>query len=118
LHYSSVIVDRFVIMPNHIHMVIIVGDGLARPARVARSANPDPSQTTGRASPSPTLGNIVGGFKSSVSRLCGFPIWQRSYHDHIIRNEQDYVRIAEYIDNNPANWKQDCFYGGEKMENE
>jgi len=62
------------------------------------------------ASPSPTLGNIIGGFKSGVSRRCGFAIWQRSFHDHIIRNTQDHIRITEYIKNNPSTWENDCFY--------
>ena len=37
-------------------------------------------------------------------------VWQRSFHDHIIRDEQDYILIWEYIDNNPVKWEEDCFY--------
>ena len=93
-HYHDVILDQYVVMPNHVHAIVIVDAG------------------TGRASPPPTLGNIVGGYKSGASRLCGFALWQRSYHDHIIRDEADYDRIAKYIEENPARWKEDCFYGG------
>jgi REP element-mobilizing transposase RayT len=93
LRYESVLVDRFVIMPNHIHAIIVINAGYA-----------------GRASPSPTLGNVVGGYKSGVSRLCGFGVWQRFFYDHIIRNQDNYNRIAEYIQNNPIEWKNDFFY--------
>ena len=84
-HYDCVFVDCFVIMPNHVHLIINILDNMG--------------------SVSPKLGNIVGGYKSGVSRLCGFPVWQRSYHDHIIRNEDEYNKIANYIKNNPSNWK-------------
>ena len=48
--------------------------------------------------------------KEAVTKSVGFPIWQKSYHDHIIRDEADYRRIWEYIDNNPAKWREDCYY--------
>jgi REP element-mobilizing transposase RayT len=68
--------------------------------------------------PSQTIGAIVRGYKSSVTKqinllcTCDAPIklWQRNYHDHIIRNEQSYQRISEYIINNPAKWEDDKFY--------
>ena len=91
-YYDCIFVDCFVIMPNHVHLIIIILDN------------------TGRASPSPTLGTVIGGYKSGVSRLCGFPVWQRSFHDHIIRNEDEHNKIAIYIKNNPNTWKDDCFY--------
>jgi REP element-mobilizing transposase RayT len=106
-HYNGrVTVDCFVVMPNHIHAIIIITGGMSGD-ETGRGIT-----TTGRASPSPTLGNIVGGYKSGVSRRCGFPVWQRSYYDHIIRDETDYRRIAAYIENNPARWQEDRFCGG------
>ena len=48
--------------------------------------------------------------KRIVSKEVGFPIWQKGYHNHIIRNEADYRRIWEYIDTNPAKWREDCYY--------
>src|SRR5690554_2536006 len=68
--------------------------------------------------PSQTIGAIVRGYKSSVTkqinllRVFDTPIklWQRNYHDHIIRNEQSYQRISEYIKNNPVKWNDDKFY--------
>ena len=80
---------QFVIMPNHVHFIIRI---------------------VGRASPSPTIGTIVGGLKSGVSRVVGFSPWQRFFHDHIIRNDNEYNRISDYIQNNPALWHEDCFY--------
>ena len=61
-------------------------------------------------SPSKTVGALVRGFKSSVTKQLGFSVWQRNYWENIIRNEQSYQRIAHYIINNPANWEKDTFY--------
>ena len=94
--YDDCKIVNFVIMPNHVHLLIQI-EGHA-------------STTAGRACPSPTVGNIVGGIKSGVSRNIGYSPWQRSFHDHIIRNDNDYDRIVEYIQNNPLLWKDDCFY--------
>ena len=91
-HYDNVFVDKYVIMPNHIHLIVML------------------EHSSGRTSPSPTIGNIIGGFKSGVSHEYGQLIWQRSYYDHIIRNEKDYERIWEYIENNPFQWEVDKFY--------
>ncbi len=68
--------------------------------------------------PSQTIGAIVRGYKSSVTKQINLlrafdtpiKLWQRNYHDHIIRNEQSYQRISEYIKNNPAKWDNDKFY--------
>jgi REP element-mobilizing transposase RayT len=66
-------------------------------------------------SPTQTVGAIVRGYKSSVTRqlgLMGFDekLWQRNYFEHIIRNEQSYHTISEYIINNPAKWTNDTFF--------
>ena len=93
----QVCVDKYVVMPNHIHIILFV--------------NAD-SGGTPRAS-SPTNA-IIPHFVSTFKRFChkeaGFVIFQRSYHDHVIRGEKDYLKIWEYIDNNPAQWQEDCFY--------
>ena len=52
----------------------------------------------------------VGQMKRHVSKKVGFPIWQKSFHDHIIRNREDYEKIAKYIYENPIRWQYDCFY--------
>lgn len=100
-HYDNVKIDKYVIMPNHIHLIV---------------------QITERINPFPTIkcdiSNIVGKFKAAVTRNVGkafMPsakenIWQTSFHDHIIRGEEDYLKIWNYIDTNPQKWKEDCFY--------
>jgi REP element-mobilizing transposase RayT len=107
--YDNAFVDKFVIMPNHIHLILVINgcDETERVCETGRANGPV------RASPYPTVGNIIGGLKSGVSRNIGFSPWQRFFHDHIIRDEADYSRIAEYIENNPRNWRDDCFYTNE-----
>jgi len=106
-HYENARVDKHIIMPNHLHAIIaLVGAPLAAPAERQTAL----SGETGRASASPTIGNIVRGYKAGVSQSVGFAIWQRSYHDHIIRNEPEYQKIWQYIDENPAKWTKDCYY--------
>jgi len=88
---NDVTIDRYVVMPNHIHLIVIL------------------RSQTGDRGRSP-LQHIVRNIKSYVTKNIGFSPWQKSFHDHIIRNEDDYHRIAEYIENNPARWEDDCFY--------
>ena len=78
--YNGCKIIHFVVMLNHIQLLI---------------------QIRGRASPSPTVGNIVCGLKSGVSRIVGFSPWQCSFHAHVIRDDE-YNRITEYIQNNSA----------------
>ena len=86
-------------MPNHIHMILIV-----------RSPN-------GRGDPSPTVDSMIGWLKFQITKeinqirnSIGDRIFQRSFHDHIIRNRDDYDEIARYIHENPKRWKADRFY--------
>lgn len=72
-------------------------------------------ENTGGASPSPTISDIVCAFKSKSTRACkmaGYEkkLFQRSYHDHIIRNKEDYEEISKYIYQNPINWETDELY--------
>ncbi len=88
-HYGSVHIDNFVIMPNHIHAIIIL----------------DEQSNT-------TLSNIVARYKAGVTRKInsGHTIWQRSFHDHVIRDQAGYEKIWNYIQYNPLKWEEDCFY--------
>ena len=94
----GVTVDKYIIMPNHIHMLLFVSD--------------TSSSGTSKA-PSPTNA-VIPHFVSTLKRFChrdaGFRLFQRSYHDHVIRGESDYLKIWNYIDGNAAKWEQDCFY--------
>jgi len=101
--------DAFVVMPNHVHgILVLVGAGLALSQGGAASSAP-----TGPASIT-TLGTVVRAFKSicaiGVNRLLsrsGQPLWQRSYYEHIIRDEESLNRIREYIGTNPLRWQLD-----------
>lgn len=92
--YPSILVDKYVIMPNHIHLILHV------------------EEKAGGASPSPTVTQAVGAFKSMTTRLCPgeSKLFQRSFYDHVIRSEEDYQEIWSYIDQNPAKWREDRFY--------
>lgn len=92
IKYDDIMVDKYVIMPNHIHLIVSING-------------------TMRAS-SPTRGvvDVIRSLKTMVTKEIGHSIWQRTYHDHIIRGENDYQKIWEYIDTNVIKWKEDCFY--------
>ena len=95
--FPTVSVDAYVIMPNHIHLLLSL------------------HQDAGRASPSPTVGAVIGALKSLSTRaarpyLNGKPLFQRSFYDHVVRNEKDYTECWLYIDSNPARWAQDELY--------
>jgi putative transposase len=86
----DVVVDAFVVMPNYVHVVV---DLCVR----ARARRASPLQ----------LGAVVGSFKSGSSREAGIPVWQRGYHDHIVRDEDDLEPIREYRATNPIRWALD-----------
>lgn len=64
----------------------------------------------GRTQFAPTISRVMKQFKGSVTKKIGHPIRQKSFHDHIIRNDRDYKKIWEYIETNPLKWEEDCFY--------
>ena len=91
--YDGVTIDKYVIMPNHFHMLLVI------------------NSTNGRqGAASPTVGEIVKGIKSLSTKHTGADLFQRSFHDHIIRNDEDYSKIWEYIDTNPLKWELDKYY--------
>ena len=94
--YTGVVVDKYVIMPNHIHMIVFIL-----------------SDECGRTQFAPTISRIIKQFKGSITKQIGLSMWQRSYHDHIIRGEQDYLEIWQYIDENPLKWNLDKYYCNE-----
>ena len=93
-HYNHIEIQKYVIMPNHIHMIVVVECGTSR--------TPSPTNST--------IPSLVSTLKRFVNKDCGFNMWQRSYHDHIIRNKEEYHRIQKYIDENPAKWESDCYF--------
>ena len=91
--YTAAFVDKYVIMPNHIHMIICI--------------KPDES---GHPQPSPSIAQIINQFKGASSKSAGFSLWQKGFYDHIIRNRDDYIKVWTYIDNNPKQWEFDTLY--------
>ncbi|MBF0508269.1 MAG: transposase [Deltaproteobacteria bacterium] len=108
VHFSNVVLDAVVIMPNHVHGIIVIdNDGVAY-AVGATHASP-------LRGPRPrSIGAIVGSFKSAAAKrinkhrsTLGAPVWQRHYYEHIIRSDESLYRIREYIVNNPMRWEFD-----------
>ncbi len=92
-HYHAVRVDKYVIMPNHVHAIIVIGDVNSKEK-------------------TPTLSTVVGSFKSGVSRRIHRislteQVWQKSFYDSVIRNDWMYQKIWEYIEENPIKWELD-----------
>lgn len=81
--YPSITVDKYCIMPDHIHIIITIN-----------------TDADGRMISAPTVSTVIGQLKRAVSKQVGFPVWQKSFIDEIIRNEQHYMKAWEYIDNN------------------
>ena len=99
--YSNVTVEDYVIMPDHIHAVIFL------------------HEKAGGASPSPTLDSVICAFKSLTSRICkqryGIQkIFQRSYMEHIVRDNSDYEKRKKYIYENPMRWYYNKLYSEEQ----
>lgn len=94
--YLTLRVDRYVIMPNHIHMILVL-------------------EETAGASPRPTVMDIICAYKSLTTRECKKvqpikKLFQTSFYEHVIRGQEDYHEITEYIANNPKQWELDALY--------
>lgn len=85
--YKTIKLDKYVIMPNHIHMILII----------------DKETST-------SIPRVIKQYKEYITKQIGESIWQKSYYDHIIRNEKDYSRIWQYVDNNILKWSLDKYY--------
>jgi REP element-mobilizing transposase RayT len=115
-HYPHVDLDAFVIMPNHVHGVVLITHDLGVGAGL-KPARTKPARTK----PAPTnqmkrhgLSEIVRAFKTFSARRINesrgtpaVPVWQRNYYEHIIRDENELNRTRDYIQNNPAHWSED-----------
>lgn len=98
--------DEFVVMPNHVHGIIVITDTGRGDRLVAPTPQPGPAPRS--------IGAMIAGFKSAVTKRInerrnspGVPVWQRNYYEHIIRTEQEHQRIYAYILANPLNWEND-----------
>ena len=86
--YPCVFVDNYIIMPNHIHLILTI-------------------DTRRRPMVAPTISTIIKQFKGAVSKEIGTSIWQKGYYDHIIRDDDDYSTKSQYINTNPFTWERD-----------
>ncbi|MBN2117756.1 MAG: hypothetical protein JW730_14365 [Anaerolineales bacterium] len=110
-HFPNVELGAYVVMPNHVHGIIVIHAGMApnsAPSVGAQHAAPlqKPNVKPG------SLGAIVRSFKSAVTHRIGREvnatgIWQRNYYEHVIRNHEDWDRIHRYIESNPSLWAED-----------
>ena len=123
--FGNVKLDEFVIMPNHIHGIIEIrsgrGEGLENETLEGNPrlfSNPSPlhddQSLQFKGTVPGSIGAIIQNYKSGTSRkinampgMKNTKIWQINYYDHIIRDEQDYFRIVDYIRSNPSKWEQD-----------
>ena len=135
----NVVLHEFIIMPNHMHGIIRIVNSRRGESHSpynelhikddmdvgkthrdvsemyegeCNSPQPPQQPSSPPRSPSQTVGAMVRGYKSSVTKQCGLmgftgKLWQRNYYEHIIRNENAYQHIAQYIINNPKNWDND-----------
>ena len=94
--YDEITINHYVIMPNHVHFILSIC-GERGPSRT-------PAPTNAR------LPAFLSVWKRLTNKKAGFPIWQRGYYDHVIRNEADYLRNWQYMDENPVRWTEDEYY--------
>ena len=91
-HYENFELLQYVIIPNHIVLILHIVNG------------------SGQMISAPTISTIIGQLKRYITKKIGKPIWQKSFHDHIIRNKEDFDMIAKYIYENPTRWQYDRYF--------
>ena len=106
-HFPHAMLESFVVMPNHLHGIISITN---HPVG-ANNHLPSPLQH----GTSKTIGSMVRGFKMAVTRWFRehptiYVVWQRNYHEHIIRNNEAYLKISQYIQTNPQRWQEDTYH--------
>ena len=88
IHYPSVEVSRYCVMPNHVHLLL----------------------SFGISEQNPSLSTVINQFKGAVTKTLGAPVWQKGFYDRVIRDLSDFRKIGEYIEHNPAKWRSDEHY--------
>lgn len=109
----NVELDGWVVMPNHLHGIVVIVESYRGDVGVLHAPMGIPTLR----SPSQTIGAIVRGFKSTVTKQINLlrkqnsaVLWQRNYYEHIIRDESELNEIREYIQNNPLKWEMDSLF--------
>ena len=82
-------VEKYVVMPDHVHILVRIADG---PMRAS--------------APTVSLPKLVRSLKGLCTKAAGHPIWQRGYYDHIVRDENDFLRCWKYLEENPVSWQE------------
>jgi REP element-mobilizing transposase RayT len=101
-HFPNVVLHEHIVMPNHVHGIIeLIKTG---------SQNGSESSAVGVENFQPLQSPNVSLSSMGIQNFEPLRIWQRNYYEHIIRNEQSYQQIADYIINNPNNWQEDDFF--------
>lgn len=85
--YKNVIIDEYVIMPNYIHILLLINY-----------------------KSSTTISKIIKHLKTNITREIEYSVWQKSFYEHIVRNQKEYLKIKEYIKNNVINWRKDKYF--------
>jgi len=116
-HFADVELDEFVVMPNHLHGIVVIRDTDERTWRGEGGRGKAclaPTSTSFGKPPPQSLSAIVGSFKSAAAKRInelrstpGRPVWQRNYYEHIIRNPDDLAETRQYIADNPLQWEFD-----------
>ncbi len=88
--YENVTVENYVIMPNHVHLLILFYE--------------EPCNNGGMRAPRPTLHTVVRSLKTMVTREIGYSVWQNSFYDRVIDSVEGYEEVWEYIEENPFKW--------------
>lgn len=91
--YPFVIIENYVIMPNHVHMILNLTHGAPGSAR-------------------PTVSDIIRVWKRLIDHECGETVFQASFYDHIIRDEHDFQVKWNYVSDNPRRWEEDEYNSG------
>ncbi len=95
--YDNILIDKYIIMPDHIHLLISISSGQSR--------TPVPTNFISKVdNKNSAVAKFISTFKRFCNREYGKNIWQSRYYDHIIRNEQDYIDARQYIEGNPFKW--------------
>ena len=103
-YIPGVYVDKYVIMPNHIHLIAVITE-----ENMLREIRESPLRS--RSIISKLIGYIKMNASKAIRQHYGeISVWQRGYYDHIIRNREDYTMLAAYIDTNPLRWTLDKLY--------
>ncbi|MCI8832942.1 MAG: hypothetical protein HFJ19_01890 [Clostridia bacterium] len=85
--YSNIKIDEYIVIPNHIHIILLIN----------KKSNI-------------TISRVIKQYKESITKKLGYAIFQKLFYEHIVRNEKEYLKIKEYVQNNIVNWKEDCYF--------